>query len=830
MNVEEKLSSNRIKEKKNSILHNNLLQLNPKLQYNPFYVSFEYNNKKISELIIPDSIVGIDKLIQDKANEYEIDKEIFIDLIKKNKIDLSSNIVENNLDKYDNYNNKENSDHLIIENKHLTEGNNNNKKALNNSKNYLKENYIDNDNKNCNYNYMQMKNNNNNDNNINMNKCDNTMNNNHLHLRRLSNDNDINSKNNLTNTSFHKNHTCKYTHSLQFNNNRNTKNNDNMLCIGNIPNTNLVNNPNNNIGSREIKKRNIIKNLKIRDKKIFEEEKSQVIGNCSLNIKNNYISYENKNINDIYIGNNNNNNGSLSNKNRLSDQKINNYNLLSNQEISSQKIRDYNISDKSPNFSTKSTNVNDVIKSTLILYNNSNEKKINKIFNIKYDTNFEENKYKDKTKNKKKLEFLTDKEKENFSMLYSLNNSTGNFNFDFTKRSEINSENINYSNRYLKDNKSNLNLSNIKANYDLMSNYRQLTNEKTKNKNKLNFRKIKNSKKFVEKKFNLINNHNQNFIGNDKITDFKSDANSTSNLFTKRNNMNNHTDIEKLYNTDLEIVQSNKKRNLLRNNTNKSTFTTYNKNLIYTKKSFFAGKNNSTLNLKHNAKNNINLTFKPKLNSNSIFMNIRSKLSKLMQKELESNNYPYNQNTKKNNFSYLKNKENYFLNSNTDSISNTLRYSEDQFNNTKNLYECNYIDKKNIKNKINLNHTCRTEISISSKSRSRVRSVDEINIITNRLYNYSAKYNFNKKRKQEDYYNSTCPFTPSLINDVYKIHNIKPSMTNFFFRLQNWVNKRNIKYETDYESTFYDNKTGYRLFSPKINKTRNDNTRRNVFF
>ena len=45
-------------------------------------------------------------------------------------------------------------------------------------------------------------------------------------------------------------------------------------------------------------------------------------------------------------------------------------------------------------------------------------------------------------------------------------------------------------------------------------------------------------------------------------------------------------------------------------------------------------------------------------------------------------------------------------------------------------------------------------------------------------------------------------------------------MSNFFNRLQNWVDKRNDKFEEDFEKNQYDEKTGNRLFSPQINKSK----------
>jgi len=293
-------------------------------------------------------------------------------------------------------------------------------------------------------------------------------------------------------------------------------------------------------------------------------------------------------------------------------------------------------------------------------------------------------------------------------------------------------------------------------------------------------------------------------------------------LTNRNNNKKPNLELDSLYNTDCEILKSNRFRSNVKYS-NKKSLNSFSNNLLSTRKSFSTLKRNESYDPCNKLKKDSNLTFKPRLNSNSIFMSLRSRLSKLMQIEFESNSITHNLNPN----NYQK-KDSLNTNNYTETCSNFYRNTEDCFNNTQNFDENKYKSKNNRKNKFKVNYLSKTENSLTSKSKSRVRSVDEINTITNRLYNYAAKYHFNKKRMAEDYYNTTCPFTPELINDVYKVHNIKPSMTNFFFRLQNWVDKRNLKYETDYENTFYDDKTGERLFFPKINKNSGYAMRRSV--
>jgi hypothetical protein len=86
------------------------------------------------------------------------------------------------------------------------------------------------------------------------------------------------------------------------------------------------------------------------------------------------------------------------------------------------------------------------------------------------------------------------------------------------------------------------------------------------------------------------------------------------------------------------------------------------------------------------------------------------------------------------------------------------------------------------------------------------KTEEEIELMKKRLHNQANILNNKKGILRDNYYNQICTFSPHIIkrntnnnnNNNYNINEI-PSMKNFFNRLQNWVDKRNYKYEIDIE-------------------------------
>lgn len=836
MNVENIYAAN--KEINGYINNNNQIERNPNFIENPIYVYFEHNNKKISELIVPDPKLNLEELIKEKANYYEIERKTFFELVDKNKIDLA---YKNRINQNDNYNNNKKlfydklNDDAVLKDKLMKDSDANTiKNKLENVEskhiniNSMKNKYYDivndvsNTANNLYNNQNDYKENNNEKNGYNFEKYSNDKKNlNPIIPKKYTTDDNLQFDKNLFEISnrSHESLNFKLIKNQNINSKIYNRKSNFYKAFQNNDSLKLNANKENEL-RKNTKKMNIIKNLKKAKKKNYEEEQ---INQETPNILNNNI--------DNYIQNKQSNNISNLNGNRNNlIQTIN-----SNQDFSKQKIHENHLSDKSKDISSKSTNIYDAIKSNfknkkdsehfLINNNNLKEQKVNKIFNIKYDLKKNEGyKYKDKANYTNNLELLSEREKENFSMLYSLTNLNDNLFIEPTNKANNYSSNTNnyYSSSAIeskniinstKNSKTNLNYNYKNLNKSTLVHNSNISN--TNRSKKLNFQKIKGTDK-----------NKDNFQAN-KTDIYKNNlikSNSNLNILSSfRSNLNYQPyELDSLYNTDCEILKSEKKRNLISKKVNSICSLS---NLYSTRKSLFTQRKNKSLD-PYSFKQSIDqsLTYKPKLNSNSIFINLRKKYSKLLEQEKEKtinsqkkdnlNSYNYS-NTEDSNFNY------------------NNKYSEDGF--SKDTYNNNFYKKitKNGKirrNKFDINYLSKTVESDVSQAKIRVKSVDEINCITNRLYNYAARYDFTKKQKEENFYHDTCPFTPSLINDVYKINNIKPSMKNFFFRLQNWVDKRNLKYETDYENTLYDNKTGEKLFSPRINSSRRYNTKRVYIF
>jgi hypothetical protein len=68
----------------------------------------------------------------------------------------------------------------------------------------------------------------------------------------------------------------------------------------------------------------------------------------------------------------------------------------------------------------------------------------------------------------------------------------------------------------------------------------------------------------------------------------------------------------------------------------------------------------------------------------------------------------------------------------------------------------------------------------------RKHTTDEINKSSDKLHSELKILNSKKDLLRIDYYTKTCPFSPEIINKE------APKVENFYYRLQSWIDKRNI--------------------------------------
>lgn len=805
-------------------------ELNRNFTENPIYVYFEHNNKKISELIIPDSKLNLEELITEKAKLYNIEKSQFIELVKKNKIDLLDNNDNRNNLTYGNYENKEKNDYLNDkenQNMKLTKSANLKSNLLDINNNANNNEFINKAFKNKYKNIIQE---------TICNKADKTINNSidcpntkNVEFSIKHQNTNINENYNLNCNSFVKNSSSnrevlknsKLINNLYFTNRSNIEENSNYESYNNSNNFKPDNNK--DYINKNSKKMNIIKNLKKAGKKKFKKESDRP---TEINNIDNYILHNHQNLifeNCIFKN--------YKKDYDHTDKIYNNKNVeLNKVEDKCKLINSYKenlqiISPENELFHKRQTSTTKSSKSIIIAKKNLNKKlsnenihhlideskdnKINKILNKQSDQHNKTSKYDNQRINEtNKIEFLNEREKESFSILYSLRNNQEKLTSETNRGKNFYCDNNNCSSSATTCNNHLISSNKISStNFISQKNFNynhcfkdkseiQNSNEKLHNPKKLNFRKIKLNASLNQKnKPNGINS---------------STSTSMVNNFSNRLKQPFY-ELDSLYNTDSEYIKGKKIRNTFNNNySSVRNYTNYS----LTRKSLFSQRRETYF-----KQNNSIFSFKPKLNSKSIFMSIRSKYSKILQKEQENNSKccSINSNIEKTNNFDVQNRSNSII----------YNYTDDGFNNTQKFYEKKFKN-KNRSNRFNIDYISRTDVSVGSKSKSRLRSVDEINNITNRLYNYASRYRFNRQKRENEYFNNTCPFTPYLINDVYKINNIQPNIRNFFFRLQNWVDRRNLKYETDYENTYYDNKTGDRLFSPRINICSGYNKRKNV--
>jgi hypothetical protein len=69
-----------------------------------------------------------------------------------------------------------------------------------------------------------------------------------------------------------------------------------------------------------------------------------------------------------------------------------------------------------------------------------------------------------------------------------------------------------------------------------------------------------------------------------------------------------------------------------------------------------------------------------------------------------------------------------------------------------------------------------------------------------------------REKLTDEYFNEFFPFTPTIFDKT------EPNAYKFLNRLQDWIDKRNNKIKEDIKNSFYDTKTGQKLFSPIISE------------
>jgi len=103
------------------------------------------------------------------------------------------------------------------------------------------------------------------------------------------------------------------------------------------------------------------------------------------------------------------------------------------------------------------------------------------------------------------------------------------------------------------------------------------------------------------------------------------------------------------------------------------------------------------------------------------------------------------------------------------------------------------------------------------------KPLNELIDYSNKLYNYSKKYQINKEKNEAKYYEQFS-YKPKINSDTQK-----NNINNFYIRLEGWINK--IKNKNNEKKEILDEKTGQVLFKPKINKSnRNNNDNNNNVF
>jgi len=470
--------------------------------------------------------------------------------------------------------------------------------------------------------------------------------------------------------------------------------------------------------------------------------------------------------------------------------------------------------------------------------------------------------------------FYHDSASDNNNKCLTVFSNNDNFNNKDYKLEKIRNDYIlNFKNNMKKESKNYLNSNEkIKTNIEITDNRRKcqtnnplIFKDGVKNNIILNLinaqSKIKKEEKLNSHKIilnNITNNHNviicknESIIKNNSFKNFLNNSKVTNKIHTDSLIQESEISIK----SPICHLKNNKKFRKLNNYMNSNLRKS--KNRINERNNI---KENIIANNKNEMKENIykfsenekftrRCNLEPKLNSNTIVINNNYTISKELcspyitgfsaRNNLLNQNYLIN--SKNNSLRFIcnenlsKNPEKF--NINKDNLNNIDEFSEDikinDFDHLKNINRSNTLIKKNVRYKNKQcshnplfnrssdydNYENETLLTLTeSKSKiinsSQNKTQKEIEFISKRLYENAEIRNKKRLDLQDNYFASTCPFTPEIISKGKDI----PNINNFFKRLQNWVDKRNEKYVLDSENLKYDRKTGNRLFSPQINNT-----------
>lgn len=461
----------------------------------------------------------------------------------------------------------------------------------------------------------------------------------------------------------------------------------------------------------------------------------------------------------------------------------------------------------------------------------------------------------------------------------SLKNKLDNLSNDYILNFNNKNNNNLFSSKNMIDNLLNLNLNTANNANDKNNNQNEKTqpnnfdNKNIKNNNNINFNfnnenqeeKFIGSETMSEKSSFLFNTHrkasenyqtantNPNKNANYSINNFKANnLNNNLNTTTNLNENTNRTNYKSL-SRGANLIKKLKKNQSSFSVSKSERSVSYGERLFYKGKLFEEQKGKKTEIYKKMKEIEFekNCTFKPKINPNSIALSVKANFSKLgassfgyadgILNNFSTPNLLNNKNNANNIYNQDENFENnlYHSYNNFENLSNfnhSGNFSNNHYNNNNGLMQnIRYKNKQcshnpMLNNTVNFNENYKaslTGINSTSKilNKTSFKSPEEIEIVSKRLHDNAERYRNKKLLLQENYYAQTCPFSPEIIS---REEGVIPNMENFFNRLQNWVDKRNDKYEQDLDKKHFDQITGNRLFSPQINRSSKHNVSFNI--
>ncbi len=887
----------------------------------PIYVYFDYNGVKVSELFIPTETKSLAELIIENSYKYKIPKELFYDMVIKNKVNLTENnqdknceaknkvnFCENSSDRYDKLNSISTRSNFSKNYKNNNPNTNDNLNTSNRKKEMIYNeilSYEDNEipkNKliELTSNLLESSNKslfeskkliekieNNNIHKLNDNKIgDNIV---------SGNPKNINSNNNVEIISL-KNRNSNHIDAEKNSNKNNNSNLPNQKETINLNNKNLNNKSNSKSGNK-ISNLKSPKNIKIDLNFVSGVSKKKNQNKEGLILKSDLFKEKQKSPNYNFLNTNN-----LLIKNY---KKVNTY---AEKEAYSKQIKTNINQDRIKNIKDNQTykiyNYNKILPDNLKEVELENNGKVitqeinlfqtdecitdlNKM-NYKDDVIIEnfDNKIFQTSKTENDLKQFKDPQLRIVNTYNDLNNiilsnvpssnkiSNSNSNYvslknklDYIKDFNLNKQNLINNNKdnilSSEDNLENSNnfnknfipnqqqKANKISNGNFNANYNFIASDHRILKNTENDEKFLRSETMSEKSSFLFNKHSVNF--DILSTNNKKNIINNSNIYTDNTNNNININILSNIKKDNDHIQSFKNlmkgsngiQKMKKNQLSRST-TKLDRSVSYGERLFYKG---AVFEEKKEKKNQVykkikeeefekNCTFKPKLNPNSIAINDKINFSQLYNSSnmgMLHNNFS-SPNILKNNFNSNENNLNLNNIENLSNFNQSVNFSCENINKHFNKNKIKYKNKQCNHNPI-LNHTVNykdndksnlTRVNNNSKilNKTCFKSPEEIDVLSKRLYDNAEKYRNKKVLLQENYYSQICPFNPEIISrDDCEI----PNMQNFFNRLQTWVDKRNEKYEFDLEKNQYDEKTGNRLFSPQINKSKKHTVKNRSF-